>query len=624
MATIRVLHQDGSEDTLPHVSHAIEEQFEKLWNATIKTSRAAAKDVTFEEADDYVFVESAQGLEFGGVLRSVDTGDKTTTLIADSFEQLALDAEPTDSGTRWQGVADSTIIQDAIDAIPQLEAGTVQTIKNGLTFIFSHSTQAKKMRTVADSTGGRLRFNPDLTVDYVARLGEDRDEVLTPKDQSIVDSLTVNRKGGEDRRTHLRMLAVGEGRHQRAVDVISDDFDPNTDREKWRVIPNKDITDEGTLTEHGNELIDELADEWVEAKGTLRNLDDPPTLGDTFVVEHPESGLQKRLGVVRIVRKLDGSNGRRWECEFSSRILTRQKQAQKTRKDVGRYNKAFEGTPVMMTSGGGRQPVNSQRNYEFSFYYPAEVEYEHRVGLRIIGLPYRAYSQGAASGGTTLTDSNTDPSSVEATNITGGSFTSTSSWQTIETIQQGSAVTEETVIMVGMAYNPLNDSERVTGQVRIEDSDGNHYPSSDGTANFVEVSGGEGDGGFNATFIVPGNNANETFDIQHLGAGGESYTYGVNYMAKSQHEHNLDPHAHDVEPGILEFDTYPSNCDVLVNGVSQNVSLGDGNDRFEEVVDLRGELVPGQYNTVEVTTSLLGHIQANLDIDVYRQILGDG
>jgi hypothetical protein len=83
-------------------------------------------------------------------------------------------------------------------------------------------------------------------------------------------------------------------------------------------------------------------------------------------------------------------------------------------------------------------------------------------------------------------------------------------------------------------------------------------------------------------------------------------------------------HQHDPEAGIIEFTEYASNCDVLVNGTSVGTSFGDGTGQFEEQVDISGLLSPGQVNTIEITSDTLGHIMAHLDIDVYRQILGNG
>jgi hypothetical protein len=75
---------------------------------------------------------------------------------------------------------------------------------------------------------------------------------------------------------------------------------------------------------------------------------------------------------------------------------------------------------------------------------------------------------------------------------------------------------------------------------------------------------------------------------------------------------------------ISESGSYPADCDVLVNGESVGVSLGDGSGSFQEVVDITGWLEEGTFNTVDVTSESLGDMRAWVEGDVYRQILGSG
>lgn len=84
-------------------------------------------------------------------------------------------------------------------------------------------------------------------------------------------------------------------------------------------------------------------------------------------------------------------------------------------------------------------------------------------------------------------------------------------------------------------------------------------------------------------------------------------------------------HSHDLQTGVIASDTdYPKNCDVLINGNSVGTALGDGSGQFNSVVDIAGQLNEGQVNTIEITSENTGHLQSHIDIDVFRQILGDG
>jgi hypothetical protein len=83
-----------------------------------------------------------------------------------------------------------------------------------------------------------------------------------------------------------------------------------------------------------------------------------------------------------------------------------------------------------------------------------------------------------------------------------------------------------------------------------------------------------------------------------------------------------DVHTHPPSPGVTEtFDGttyYPSNCDVVVNGTSMGVSLGDGSSTFEQFVDISGALTPGT-NTVAVTSDTLGHIRSTVETELFRR-----
>lgn len=87
-------------------------------------------------------------------------------------------------------------------------------------------------------------------------------------------------------------------------------------------------------------------------------------------------------------------------------------------------------------------------------------------------------------------------------------------------------------------------------------------------------------------------------------------------------------HTHEADPGLEEsFDgeqLYPKNVDVIVNGTTVQLDLGDGSTQLTEQIDLSGELTSGRKNEIQLDSDSKGHIQAHMDIDVYRQIIGEG
>lgn len=676
MATIRIEHTDGTVDTLEHLESRIIKSFGETDLGRLFTARSLANQVTLEEGRDEVYLEDDGGNdEFGGRLKDIERDGSSVELVVDSFERDARKAEPTPAGQRRENVADDVLVQEAVDAIPGLSAGTIQQIETGLTFVFSHSSRAKKIRTVEQATPGEVRYNADKTVDYVSRLGQDRSASVTisPGNQNLDGKLKVKENGGQKNVTHLRMLGAGEGRHQLVTNIVPDtdtasydnkvtytDHDwEEGDVQDWDTYINKEVTDTDTLEREGLTLIDELNSRYIELEATIKGVD--VDLGDTIYVKKPKDNIDQSLRIVEWER-IDDKDGLRYDCTLSSRLKTREKPGTKDRKDIQRYNKAFEGSPVTLTAGGGRQPVTNQNSYEFSFYYPDDVEYEHRVNLQIKGLAYRAYSSGAAAGGDhTHSVSVHHPShshtvSVDATSASGsGDSGYANPLDYAVSLSGGSSFTETfdlpfidgdgAYAIVYMMVQCLPDSSTYgSGYVRMTNLDTGEefYDEADSVSSPSSYSEGHSRV-FQAVNV--GDVEGDTIEVEFYNARGASYRFSFGAVIMGDHTHSINTtetsnsalgttqsessnasgdHTHDPQPGLIEFSRYPSNCDVEVNGQSIGVSHGDGNSPFEATVDLKGQLTQGSWNRIQVTSDTLGHIQANADIDVYRQILGEG
>lgn len=696
-----------------HIDRSIQDQ----WTARIFLRRDLLDEggVVKGETEMYIVDSSStqnSNARFGGVYRDVNRQGGSTEVLLDSFERYARDATPTGGGERWDNVDDTQIINDGISNIPQVSAGTVNNVASGISMLFTHASPAKKLRETANVAGGELRYNVDKTVDYVETLGTDRSGSITlsPTEQNIEGEFNATKKGGDEDATHIRFLGAGEGEHQTVINMVPDadgaSYDnkrtytssrwSSGDRRVWDIVSNKDLTDEDALTEFGQNYIEDMdTDGYIDVNTTVRGVD--VSIGDIYHVEHSGEQVDTDMSVISMTEKIL-SNGTEYELTLSTRRNSRMDLSSKDRQDIQRYNKALEGTAVPINASGGRQPVNSSNNYEFKFYYPAEVKYEHRLNVRVMGLEYRAYSQGAASGGGVETTSeaggvNNDTTSsggfTSDTTSDGGGGTSTEtstsnsdhgvvllsdtqteiagntggSWSTIRTLFEPSEGYE--LAFIGFA---TTGAEAVI-EVRIKENSGlNMYPGSAGipltgttlpTSETVAPDGthehehGVSDAQIgNGLIPVPGEAGNvevqykTSFDpncniyLWWYYMGEHTHDVSIDHPLHShsfevpdhthsfdwEHQHLIDlsPHTHGVDPGIIGTGNYPSNCDVLVNGNSMGTSFGGGSGTFEESVDVSGQLNEGQVNTIEVTSGSLGHVQAFVEGDVYRQILGDG
>jgi len=673
-----------------YVEAEIDEAFGKQDVARVFVRRGQLTESAVERGETEMFIvettgTSNQNAEFGGILRDISQRGSLTEFIVESFERYARDALPTPSADRYENADDSTIISDAIGDVSQLSVGTVNTVRSPMTMVFSHTSQAKKIREVETSAGGEVKYRSDKSVDYVASLGADKTgTTISPSNQNLAGDFNAERKGGDEDVTHLRLVGAGEARHQQTVNFVPQDdpvdyendpdFDnvnrysashwSSGDRKEWEVRANKDLTDIDSLERLGETIVNDVQESHIEAEADIEGVE--VNLGDEFTVVYPEEDIDQSARVVALTTAID-AEGFTYKATLSSRQQSLEDPEDEQYKDTDRYNLAFEGSPVTMTTSGGRQPVNSTTNYQFSFYYPAEVKFEHRVQLFVKGLEYRAYSQGAASGEshTHLYNKNNELEHSHSYN-TNNELEHGHTYNTNNELEHGHTYNTNNELEHGHSYNTNNELEHghVVNSTQVtadEDTD------TDGGATIVESSE-DSINHFTSFYTldehshpiggktVDSTTAETSLDVQEttdtelntqqttdtaLDAQkttdaelGVQQTTNAKLKTLKTTEAEAD-HTHDPQPGIItQFPDhpdanandkiFPENCDVLVNGNSQNVSLGSGGQEFDGQVDLSGDLIPGQVNTVEITSDTLGHIQAHLDIDVYRQILGRG
>lgn len=693
--TYRIEHADGSTESLDGTRSVEEYELDKMDTASAYALRPDVNNVSLVEDEDEVYIQENGSDVFGGILRDLKRGGAEVELMLESFERLALDSEPTSGDDNYEGVDDSTVVSDAVSDMAEISAGTIQTVVGDISPLFSHVSQAKKVRTVRDITGAEISYNTDKTLDYKPELGSGRTSiVLSPGNQYVVDSFRPKKVGGDKRVTHLRMLGEGEGEAQVSVEVVADNYSAG-DRQRWETYINKEISDEDTLEEEANTKLAELQEEFVEIETTLKGIS--VSLGDEFHVQYPEENIDRDLRVVQQQRTMN-KDGVKHQVVLSNRANAREEDADKETRDVDRYNTSFEGSPVTYSTNGGRQPVTPDFNYEFSVYYPDEVTHEHRMELQVKGLPYRGFTAGAAAAGgahshevdfdlpdhdhdldvtdhthtvpVQVTTPNDSPDSNNVTPLDIATSRGTETTITRDfTLPNVTGKGKNALIYLHISYS---DSHKDSGalQATIEDTDTGNvlYDDSDVTQSF--------DGGdSNHLFVsetgdnLNGNTIQITVDVTGATDDG-SFRFSYGAVLIGDHQHTIDEtttseadggflettanggglfetrtttevtgeHSHDPEPGIIEeFVTgqdqngndiveklYPENVDVLVNGTQLGLSYGDGSDTFEETADLTGQLNQGQWNTIEITSEAKGHIQAHLDLDVYRQVRGGG
>lgn len=571
----------------------------------------AALDV--EEGHDRAELRVGGEVYFAGIIEDVVRNDDTSEIIVESWERLAERAEPTSSEDIWENAPDNDIIRDALADVPELEAGSIVETNPTVSLLFSHASQAFKVRKTADVSPGLVRYNPDKTVDY-GNLGKNKTHVtLSPRRENVERDFEIEKKASYEEVTHLRMLGTGEGEHQIQATAVADDYDGGV--QVWKVYTDKGIAEEGTLQDKADHFVEELKTSLVDVELTVKGV--RCEVGDHFRVYVPSEELDDYLQVVEHKRVID-TEGLKHEVTLSNHRDTREDPEEKNRADLEHYNQAIEGATMRISHGGSRQPVNPDHNWTTLMPYEDDIVRERRLDVVVEGNPYRAYSSGA-----------TDNADFESAVVGQGDIreltVSADTWTTVASIEPDADTSELTAQFIYEFESADPDVTAGTTHLnfRLETSrsDGvGHIPGADGA--FVRTSG---DDSSTVLLRLPENTNGQPVRLQM-----RRETSGTSLTVRGQTLwQGSGRHTHDPEPGIIETfegltQYYPSNCDILINGESLGVSLGDGGSEFSESVDIRGELEQGQDNRIEVTSDTLGHLQVFILGEAYRQILGTG
>lgn len=553
---------------------------------------------------------------FGGRLDDSqrDAGSVTVTLV--SYERDAKDAEPTSANQTYQNTADSTIVTDGINAVPTLSAGTIETLASSLSYSFANAARSKQIREPAQATGGSIRYNADRTVDYQQRFGADRSEVLSPASQHVVGDPSVTRDA-RDEVTHVRAFGGGQGPNQLTSTAVADSYQSG-ERQVWREFEDPNIKEQDRL----DAIAQRLASEY---DGTPRKVTVDTTIvdlevsrGDTFRVRLPKRGVDARLEVVRVTEAFT-PEGRVFDVTLTSRTADEDTESSQ-RELTQEFGRGYRGFVDRAQAGGAaRQPVSSSLNSVASVVYPDDVVVEETARVLVEGLPYRAYS----SGGT-----NNSPFNLVADTDVGFSVTTvdgSNTWTTVAAVDP-----------------PVSGgSQMLHAYLYLEQTDSNFAGPNDIPIRLRFSFGTEGywpDENPQPTMVV-GNALNTadlsttTFTPSLAGDYGELTQIELQTKLNRVSSDTVDifgamrlqfgdVHTHPPSPGVTEtFDGttyYPSNCDVVVNGTSMGVSLGDGSSTFEQFVDISGALTPGT-NTVAVTSDTLGHIRSTVETELFRR-----
>ena len=578
MTTLLIEKDDGTEEQLTVLDGTVTNQYNNQAHADIQVIRSEWRDIedSIDDINDEFFVLDAGSKEFGG--RLVDTTNKEDHVLVEigSFEEDALDAEPTSATLEFVGVPDSDIVEDAISRVPELNVGVVETIDNDISVLFSNSSPAGMIREMQKTTRALVRYNFDKTVDYIEKPDTISGRV-GPGESNVEDTFDVTLKE-RDEFTHIRVLGSQEGQARIEAEAVLASYDGG--REIWRKYADKSINKESRAQSIADEIAAEADEEDKRVRVETVVFGESFEVGDRLETVSVQDNLDQVLRVVKKKNLLEGATDVA-ELELSSRIIIDEEDDEKRRRDVERFNQGFQGDVVTINSGGYRAPVDSGLSYVFSVRKPDDVVKELTAEIEIDALPYRAYSGGAASSG-----------GFHRHNV---SFSIDDHSHEFEVPSHNHDVTIESPFHT----HSVTQFAFQGGETFEEEGHTHLYNEAEGT------------GG-------PTSRQEETVTSDGGGFVDDTTDDGGGFFTSETTSNEAGEHTHDPDPGVSEFGSLtPSDVSVVVNGTEIASDVGSGT--FTEVVDISGALDPG-FNTVEVTSDALGHIRATAFLDLYRQI----
>jgi hypothetical protein len=283
--------------------------------------------------------------------------------------------------------------------------------------------------------------------------------------------------------------------------------------------------------------------------------------------------------------------------------------------DLGRFNRGDEGFIDRDNDAYGWQPVDATTNATRPYPYPDDVLTEIEAKAIVTSIPYRAYSQGAASGGGVIvtSDDNTVFGRVEQASDSLDTATTGTDWTTRDTFDPSVDTSE-----IWCYFHIRAGANANRFDVRIENvATAEYYPDQNGLSEFQEADSNRTFGAIG----VPGDFGGfDELDFQtKTDSAGNTFGWETNWNAWGQHQHVVDVpnHTHDPQPGLIEFGTETaSNVDLIVNGTTVASDIGSG--EFSTTVDIGGELTQGS-NTIEVSSDSLGLVNLLVQTQLFRR-----
>lgn len=390
--TLVIERDDGTtRATLDGIRASKTESLIEKWTAEIVVDRQDWLDVrpNINRVTDRFRIERSDGSTFfeGRLADAPRDGDNITVRI-NSYEQDAIDAEPTGGRLIYNSVADSTVVQDAIDSVGTLTAGTIETGASSVSFTFANAEQAKVIRDAAEPGGMDVAYYSDRTVSFVERLGSNKSGsiMVSTTNQDIVEQLSVT-DNYRDPVTHIRGLGAQSGPDQVTATAVASSYSAG-EKQIWRRYVNKDVVNADRMQTIVDRMIQEYNDNPRRVTVEAGLVDVDVNLGDSIQVTLPEHDIDQSLRIMRLTEII--GTAQRYVAKLTNRRPERGGR-RKAQDDLQRFNAGDQGFIDRDNVTSGWNPAGDGVPQTLVLpNWPDDIETEIAVDLFVQGRAWRS------------------------------------------------------------------------------------------------------------------------------------------------------------------------------------------------------------------------------------------
>ena len=398
--------------------------------AKFKVPKDTALDYDTKYGEDIgrFFVDGE--LYYGGPIVEVKHGDNFSSILLDSYERFAQEAENA-PGTQIYELNPVELFKMGVNKVPGsvLSVGETHADTQTVEIALYNRTPAEIIRSAERLTNLNVFFRADGSVDFKVVgnnyiVGQPN---LSTENHKIIEKFDVTPPNPRDWYTHVWTRGIGAGDSQDTLlwcpspkerdlydgkyDGVTARYAPNDqweegDKRRFGSYESSDFDYKSAGHREASTIAYYLMRENIKIDFRIREEDyfdgDPVTLLDVLRADVPEYGIHDKTFYVNQFTRKASSEGIIYDITLSTRSNYWDLDAGKLQRDNVRYNLNYEGETSEIHYHSGLQPITADDDITWDIRYPNYAS-EIKAEVTVIARDIREFS-GTGDNRTIVTD----------------------------------------------------------------------------------------------------------------------------------------------------------------------------------------------------------------------------